>query len=72
MKKLNLSNLSLSNSDVLTRDQLKKVLGGGLFLENTTGGGRGGGSYCECYCCPDGGPGGSCPSGWYVAALCKG
>lgn len=40
MEKLVLSKLNLGDAEVLTRDQLKKVLGGGSNIIQTTGGGR--------------------------------
>lgn len=57
MKKLSLKALNLSGAEVLTREQLKKVLGGGPFVQQTTPGGGGGGTRCAIYCCPDGGGG---------------
>ena len=41
MKKLSLKALNLSGAEVLTREQLKNVLGGGPFVVQTTSGGGG-------------------------------
>jgi hypothetical protein len=38
MEKLKLSELNLGNAEVLTREQLKRVLGGGPSVQQTTGG----------------------------------
>jgi hypothetical protein len=55
MKKLSLKALNLSGAEVLTREQLKNVLGGGPFVQQTTIGGGGGGTYCAIYCCDNSG-----------------
>ncbi|MBS0030358.1 hypothetical protein ACTJJ0_25995 [Chitinophaga sp. 22321] len=90
MKKLTLKALQLGATEVLTREQLKNVLGGDG--SNTSG------TRCVVYCCDSSNNCGSgttlpgvdscssnencqniavqggatCPSGYYVAALCKG
>ncbi|TAN19994.1 MAG: hypothetical protein EPN37_02595 [Chitinophagaceae bacterium] len=55
MKRLSLKALNLSGSEVLTREQLKKVLGGGSFVQQTTYAACAGSSSETWYCCTSGG-----------------
>lgn len=59
MKKLKLSELNLSGAEVLTRDQLKNVLGGGTNMITTGGGNCGTVNNCSSGPCTfkDGGSG---------------
>jgi len=64
MKKLNLNVLSFQKGEMLTRSQLKKVLGGN---EPTTSVGGGGGTRCVFYCCSNSG---GCSTGVSVNMSC--